>query len=71
MGRTLVRWRWRYYCEIREKYLITPNLLSEDLIKGAHPDAQPVPGTRVEIELSDDPLANSTSAFLDGLKLRP
>lgn len=64
MARVLVRHRWRYYCSIREKVLETSYWCEEEMIKAEHPDAVEVPGTRQELELSDDLWGCSTSAFL-------
>lgn len=69
MGRKLIRWQWRYFCEIRKKHITTARHLPEDLIRIEHPDAMPVPGTMIEIDIEDDPMANSTSAFLREVKV--
>ena len=64
MGSVLVRYRWRYFCSIRNKVITTKAAFEEQLIKAEHPDAVPVDGSRIETRLPDDPLENSTSAFL-------
>lgn len=61
----LIRYRWRYYCEIRKKFITTKHLLTEDLIRKEHPDAQPVEGSKTIITVSDeDPMINGTGSFL-------
>lgn len=50
----LIRYRWRYYCEIRKKFITTKHLLTEDLIRKEHPDAEPVPGSRTVMEINDN-----------------
>lgn len=44
--------------------ITTKAAFEEQAIKAEHPDAVPVDGSRIETRLSDDPLENSTSAFL-------
>lgn len=66
MGEKLVMNRWRYYCEIRKKMISTRSQLPEDLIKGEHPDAVPIEGSRREIDLVDDPWMLCTSNILRG-----
>lgn len=67
MGKTIVMYRWRYFCNIRNKTMSTRRALPEETIKVEHPDAVPIDGTRVEIIASDDPMENCTSAFLRGV----
>lgn len=68
MGREIVRYRWRYYCDIRQRFITTKAHFEEAMIKGEHPDAVPVEGTRIESVAPDDMFANSTSAFLAGVE---
>lgn len=70
MGKTIVMYRWRYYCEIRRKTISTKRALPEELIKVEHPDAVPIESTRVEISVPDDPMNDCTSAFLRGVDIR-
>lgn len=69
MGSVLVRYRWRYFCPIKNKMITTKAAFEEQLMKAEHPDAVPVDGSRIETLLSDDPLENSTSAFLRNASL--
>ncbi len=69
MGEKLVRYRWRYFCEIRKKFVSTRNHLPEDLIKWEHPDAVPIEGTRIESELcKGDDYSLCFSNILRGVK---
>ena len=63
-GKTINLCRWRYYCPIRNKFLVTKWVTTEDQIKLQYPDAVPVPGTEEVRHISADPLLNCTSAFL-------
>lgn len=63
-----VRYRWRYYCEIRKKMITTKTALPEELIKWEHPDAVPVPGTMEVTPLADDPFAMCLSNILRDYK---
>lgn len=67
MAGVCIRYRWRYFCPIREKMVSTKAHLTEEIIKVEHPDAEPIPGTCIEIQIPDDPMANSTSSFLRGV----
>ena len=71
MARVAIRYRWRYFCEIRKKLLVTPYHCEESMIRSQHPEATPVESTREEriFPTTDDELAgNSTSAWLEKLK---
>lgn len=66
MSDKLVMYRWRYYCEIRKKIVSTRSQLPEDLIKGEHPDAVPIEGSRREVDIGGDPWMLCTSNILRG-----
>ena len=61
MPRTELRYRWRYYDEVRKKHLVTRYHATEEQIRPRHPDATAVPGTEQVLELPDDLLKNSFS----------
>lgn len=54
-----VRYRWRYYDEVRKKWFTTSYHCTESAIRKEHPDATPVDGSRQEFTLSDDPLRST------------
>jgi putative SOS response-associated peptidase YedK len=60
---TQIRYRWRYFDEARGRHCVTSYRCSWDQIRVEHPDATPVDGSRQELELLDNWLANSTAKF--------
>ncbi len=67
MPRIAIRYRWRYFDEIRQKYLVTAYHCEEWMIRSEHPDATPVEATRQEMVLpttAEELARNSTSAWL-------
>ncbi len=60
---TLIRYRWRYFDEMRQIYITTRHRATENDITAAHPDALPVEGTRQVLEVPDDVSINSTAIF--------
>jgi len=64
MARELVLYRWRCYCEIRKRWFVTRNPLSEESIKKEYPSAERLDHTRTVIQLSDDPSAMSFASIL-------
>lgn len=71
MARVAIRYRWRYFDEIRQKWLVTAYHCEESLIRSEHPEATPVESTREEriFPTTDEELAgSSTSAWLAKLK---
>lgn len=68
MGRQIIRYRWRYFCDIRKRFITTKAHFEEEMIKAEHPDATPVEGTRIESVAPDNPFTNSTSSFLAGVE---
>jgi len=62
--KVLVRYRWRYFCPIRQRMITTRGHLPASLIKNEHPDAEPVPGSEDVIELPSDPEALRFSNIL-------
>lgn len=67
MGEKYTVSNWRYWCNIRNKWLVTRYKTTAEHIVKEHPDATPVVGTEEIRERPDDPYANSTSAFLRGV----
>lgn len=61
---TVIRYRWRYFDEIRARYVVTNYHASEDQVCGMHPDAVPLRETRQELTLPDDPVAATSAAHL-------
>lgn len=68
MAGVLVRYRWRYFCPIRQKMLTTSTALPENLVKIEHPDAVPLEWTKEVTELSDDPYSMCLSTILKDYK---
>ena len=62
--KTIVMSKWRYYCPIRGKMIVSRSVLPRDAIIWSHPDAVEVEGTMVTVKVSGDELSNSTSSFL-------
>lgn len=58
-----IRYRWRYYDEVRRRHVVTSFHCTEDLIHKEYPDAQPVEGTREELTIVENWRVNSTSHF--------
>lgn len=67
MARVLIRYRWRYYDEIRGRWVTTRYKTEAEQIHKEHPDAMPVDGTREDLVIEDDRMANCTSGFLRGV----
>ena len=68
MGERYTVSNWRYWCDIRNKWLTTSYKTTAERIAIEHPDATPVAGTEEVREVPDDLYANSTSGFLRGPK---
>lgn len=62
-----LRYRWRYFDPVRGKSVTTRYHATREEIEREHPDAVPVPGSELLLELADDPLANSMSRFQVGV----
>jgi hypothetical protein len=60
---TLIRYRWRYFDEVRGRSFTTRYWCEEAQIRIEHPDAVQVEGSRQELVVPDDVRTNSTSAF--------
>lgn len=61
-----IRYRWRYWDEVRRKHCTTRFHCTEEFIRKEHPDAVAVENSRQELVLVDDPYANSTAHFFTG-----
>lgn len=66
MTRVLIRYQWRYYDEIRERWVTTRYKTEEEIIRKQYPDAIPVEGTREELAVEDNCNALSTGHFYRG-----
>ncbi|MBS1141567.1 MAG: hypothetical protein H6R13_3020 [Proteobacteria bacterium] len=64
MGEKYTVSKWRYWCIIRNKWLVTQYKTTAESIAKEHPEATPVRGTEEVRETVDDLYANSTSSFL-------
>lgn len=53
MAHIEIWYRWRYFCEIRQKHLTTKYHCNEQQIKREYPDAVPVEHTRREQRVFD------------------
>lgn len=67
MGKQDTVSKWRYWCPIKNKWLVTRYKTTAAQITIERPEATPVAGTEEIKEESDDPYANSTSGFLKGV----
>jgi hypothetical protein len=68
MGKTFTVSKWRYWCPIRNKWLITRYKTTADRMAIEHPEATSVAGSEETREEPSSPLANSTSVFYRGFK---
>lgn len=67
MAHIEIWYRWRYFCEIRQKYLVTSYHCSELAIRIEHPDAVPVESSRREqtvYDSQDEALQGTSTACL-------
>lgn len=64
MGQKIVMYRWRVIWI--DKWVTTRHLATREDIMVGHPEAIPIPSTRVEMEQCDDPMANSAARFYVG-----
>jgi putative SOS response-associated peptidase YedK len=61
MPTTLILHRWRYYDEVRCRYLVTRHHCTETQIRVVYPDAVFVEGSRELRVVPDDPMSNCTA----------
>lgn len=64
MGKQYVVSKWRYWCPIRNRYLITRYKTTADQIQTEYPDATPVAGTEEVREEPDNLYDFCTSMFM-------
>ena len=64
MSKVLVLYRWRVRDPVSGRMIKTRHLATEDEIRRQFPDAERIESSREERVISDDPWAQSTSAFL-------
>lgn len=67
MAHIEIWYRWRYFCEIRQKYFVTRYHCSESQIRIEHPDAVPVESSRREqvvYDSQEEALAATSTACL-------
>lgn len=67
VSRVKIRYRWRYYDELRGRYFTTRHWAAAEDFLPSHPGATPIEGTHQELVLSGDPLtATSMARFNTG-----
>lgn len=54
MPKLSIRYRWRLFDEVRQKYITTPYHCDEETIRVQYPKATPVEGTRQELMIPSD-----------------
>lgn len=62
MATTLIRYRWRYFDELRGLFFNTKHWATAEDFLQTHPDATPIGGTCQMLEVPDDPLIGTSMA---------
>ena len=68
MDKVLVLYNWRVFDPVRERFYVTRYKATVDEMRTRHPEATLIESSREDRQLSDDPFAFNTSAFMRSTK---